>query len=69
MGTDSGSVSMISLTSCVADITGDLIVDGADLANLLAAWGTSGSFADLEFDGTVNGADLAILLAAWGRTN
>ncbi|MFZ9692819.1 MAG: DNRLRE domain-containing protein [Phycisphaerales bacterium] len=47
-----------------ADLNGDGIVNGADLAILLAAWGGDGP-ADLNGDGIVNGADLAVLLAAW----
>ncbi len=46
-----------------ADLTGENIVDAADLAILLAAWGTPG--ADLNNDGTTDSSDLAILLAAW----
>lgn len=49
----------------VADINGDGIVDGADLARVLGAWGTSAPGADLNGDGTVDGADLALVLAAW----
>lgn len=48
-----------------ADLTGDGVVNGADLAALLAQWGTDGD-ADLTGDGVVNGADLAALLAQWG---
>jgi hypothetical protein len=53
---------------CPADLTGNRVVDGADLAALLGAWGAcSGSCpADLTGDGTVNGADLAAQLGAWG---
>ena len=47
-----------------ADLNGDGVVNGADLAILLAAWGGDGP-ADLNDDGVVNGADLAILLGAW----
>lgn len=47
-----------------ADLTGDGLVNGADLAALLAQWGTDGS-ADLTGDSVVNGADLAMLLANW----
>lgn len=47
-----------------ADLNHDGIVNGADLAILLGAWGGSGP-ADLNHDGIVNGADLAILLGAW----
>ncbi len=56
-------------TPCPADLTGDRVVNGADLAALLGAWGPcSGSCpADLTGDGVVNGADLAALLGAWGN--
>ena len=47
-----------------ADLNGDGVVNGADLAILLGQWGGSGS-ADLNGDGVVNGADLALLLGAW----
>jgi hypothetical protein len=46
----------------VGDLNGDGIVNGADLAILLAAWGGSG-IADLNGDGTVGASDLTILLA------
>ena len=47
-----------------ADLSGDGLVNGTDLATLLAQWGTDGA-ADLNNDGTVDGADLASLLAQW----
>jgi hypothetical protein len=54
---------------CPADLTGDGVVSGADIAALLGAWGPcSGSCpADFTGDGAVTGADLAVLLAAWGN--
>ena len=54
---------------CPADLTGDRVVSGADIAALLGVWGPcSGSCpADLTGDGAVTGADLAVLLAAWGN--
>jgi len=56
-----------SLCLCPGDITGNGQVNGADLAELLAAWGPCvGCAADLNDDGVVNGADLAILLSGWG---
>ncbi len=45
------------------DLTANGCVGAADLAILLAAWGTPD--ADLNGDGTTDSADLAILLAAW----
>jgi len=56
---------------CPADLNDDGVVNGADLAILLAFWGPcpSGpcSIADLTGDGAVNGADLTILLGDWGN--
>ena len=54
---------------CPGDIipTGD--VNGNDLAELLATWGTTGQGVvdtDLNDDGIVNGADLAVILSGWG---
>ena len=54
----------ISGSDSPADLNGDGVVNGADLAILLGAWGGRG-LADLNGDGEVNGADLAILLGAW----
>jgi hypothetical protein len=45
------------------DLNGDGVVDAADLAILLGAWGTGG--ADLDGDGTTDASDLAILLGEW----
>ena len=48
------------------DVTGDGIVDGADLARVLDSFGTSATGGDLNGDGIVDGADVAIVLAHWG---
>ena len=48
------------------DLNGDGVVNGADLAVLLSAWGTESETADLSGDGAVDGVDLALMLAAWG---
>jgi hypothetical protein len=50
------------------DINNDGIVDAADLAMLLGAWGSCGDCcpADLDQDGQIGAADLAILLGSWG---
>jgi formylglycine-generating enzyme required for sulfatase activity len=57
-----------SAQSCVADLNGDRMVNGADLGALLGAWGECrGCTQDLNGDGQINGADLGILLAAWGN--
>ena len=53
-------------TACAADISGDRVIDAADLAVLLTNWASGGGAADLNRDGSVGGADLAILLSVWG---
>lgn len=54
-----------TFNTCPADLSGDGVVNAADLALLLGGWAGSGD-ADLNNDGTVNSADLALLLGAWG---
>jgi hypothetical protein len=57
-----------------ADLNGDGIVSGLDLAMLLGAWTGAATYgpcpatlpADLNGDSHVNGLDLALLLGAWG---
>ncbi len=56
---------IIAVPPCLADLTGNGTVDGADLGVLLGDWGGTAS-GDLNDDGTTNGADLGILLGAWG---
>ena len=72
---DPSNPTMVTLTvvgsdSCVADLTHDGMVDGADLSILLQDWGTcppkGGCPADFNHDGMVDGADLSILLEEWG---
>lgn len=47
------------------DLDGNSVVDAADLAMLLAAWGTHDSPADLDGDGVVASPDIAVMLSAW----
>jgi hypothetical protein len=56
----------IDTPTCPEDLTGDGMVDGADLGQLLLGWNTANDAADLNDSGTVDGADLGILLLAWG---
>jgi hypothetical protein len=52
----------------IADLSGDGIVDGADLGLLLGAWGECpGCAADFDGSDSVNGLDLGFLLGVWGR--
>jgi hypothetical protein len=51
--------------SCLGDLNGDNVVNGADLGQLLGNWGGSG-LGDLNNDGIVTGADLGLMLGAWG---
>jgi hypothetical protein len=50
--------------ACPADVNGSGAVDAADLASVLAGWGTTSP--DINGDGVVDASDLAALLAAWG---
>lgn len=52
--------------ACVADYNGDGVVGGADLSNLLGAWGSKNAEIDLNGDGEIDGADLTIILSVWG---
>lgn len=68
-GTPSGaSIGLVGPESVAVfgDLDGNGIVDGADLAILLSAWGDAGGPADLDGDGVVGGSDLGLLLGAWG---
>ena len=49
---------------CPGDLTGDRIVNGTDLGQLLATWGTQQG--DISGDGTTDGIDMGILLSGWG---
>jgi formylglycine-generating enzyme required for sulfatase activity len=54
---------------CTNDISGDGVVNGADLAALLSSWGScAGCVSDVSGDGVVNGVDLSFVLTAWGAT-
>ncbi|RLS28435.1 MAG: hypothetical protein DWH77_00065 [Planctomycetota bacterium] len=68
LGTGTLTVTVASPVNCSApcpgDFNNDLFRNGADLAVLLSAWGTSGG--DCNNDGLTNGGDLAILLSGWG---
>ena len=53
---------------CLGDLSGDHVVDGADIGLLLSSWGFCGATCphDLNNDGKVNGGDLGLLLSGWG---
>jgi agmatine/peptidylarginine deiminase len=59
------AVTVKTLASCPGDLDGSGVIDAADLAILLGAWGGFGP-SDLDGNGTVDAADLAILLGGWG---
>lgn len=60
-----GEVVCPTKPNCPADLTGDGLIDAADLSVLLGAWGTPKG--DIDGDGDTTSADLAILLGAWGK--
>jgi len=56
-------------SSCpLADLSGDGISDGADIAVLLGCWGADCPQHDLNQDGVIDGIDLAYLLTNLGQT-
>jgi formylglycine-generating enzyme required for sulfatase activity len=58
-----------AMAQCPGDITGNGLVNGADLGLVLAAWGSDGSDepgSDINADGQVNGADLSFVIEAFG---
>ena len=71
------AIALAALTSpsfadcgCSADVNGDSMVNGADIAIVLGYWGPASSTmpgADIDADGSVNAQDLGILLAEWGE--
>ena len=61
---DTVALDVISTIPC-ADLSGDGIVDGADISFILNQFGGSGS-ADLNGDGVINSGDISFILNAWG---
>jgi hypothetical protein len=58
----------IKMSAKPEDINQDGIVDGNDLSEILAKWGTIDNLmADVNGDGIVDGQDLSQILAAWGQ--
>lgn len=55
----------VAVIDCPADLSGDGVVDAADLATLIGSWGQTGAPADFSGDG-VGADDLAALIGAWG---
>jgi hypothetical protein len=47
------------------DVNADVVVDSADVAALLAMWGTFDQSADLDGDGIVGPIDLSLVLGNW----
>ena len=55
----------LAVASDPCDLNGDGNVGGADLAKLLAVWGSDDDEADFDGDNVVGGSDLAVLLGCW----
>jgi hypothetical protein len=67
--TDANGDEIPDACQCLADVDQTQVVDGEDLAAVLAVWGTDGGIyprADTNVDGIVDGSDLAVVLSSWG---
>ncbi len=66
---DGGGNEFLNYCTDAGDLTGDGVIDGADLGILLGEWGPCDDCmdcpADLTGDCTVGGADLGVLLSNW----
>jgi hypothetical protein len=51
---------------CIADITGDNMVNVDDLLAIVGYWGSAGPLGDINQDGIVDVSDLLIVVANWG---
>ena len=58
--------SMYEEPTCLGDLDESGSVDGGDLTQILADWGTNSVISDLSGNGVVGGEDLTILLGRWG---
>ncbi len=54
--------------SLLGDLSGDGVVDTADLGGMIGAFGSTQAFGDINGDGVVDTADLGILLGAFGSS-
>ncbi len=64
-------VAVPASAQCTGDLTGNGIVDGADLGTILSYWGPrtqdpTSIASDLDGNGLINGADLGLVLSSWG---
>ena len=65
------AVAVPASAQCTGDLTGNGIVDGADLGTILSYWGPrtqdpTSIASDLDDNGLINGADLGLVLSSWG---
>jgi hypothetical protein len=65
------AVAVPASAQCTCDLTGNGIVDGADLGTILSYWGPrtqdpTSIASDLDGNGLINGADLGLVLGDWG---
>ena len=59
------AVARVSASGNPADIDGDGLINGLDLATVLSAFGTASAAADIDHSGLVDGLDLTAILAGW----
>ena len=64
---DEGMTAIIYVNHvCIADVTGDALVNVNDLLTVIDQWGTSNDMADVNDDGIVDVTDLLEVIGNWG---
>ena len=55
--------------TCTGDVVPDAVVDGSDLAAVVAGYGTSNFLLDVDGSGVVDAGDILTVCAVWGPCN
>lgn len=65
-GRSSSDIQTVTVNIELGDLSGDGVVNAADLAIVLGNWGMTSETGDVNSDGVVDGTDLSLLLNNWG---
>lgn len=65
-GRSASDIQTVTVNAELGDLSGDGVVDAADLSFVLGNWGMTGATGDVNSDGIVDGTDLSEILNNWG---